>query len=86
MRGSEDLYICWFHHKFEEETGFEGLPTTFSWVLEWLDNLSPREFLIPCAMYLKLLGASKIFITDSSGDEGIDCLGVVYGGYTFCRQ
>lgn len=70
-------YLIWRHDDFRERTGIEPLPEDFTEVLDWIESLSSKEFLIACAVTLKIMGANKIFITDSSGDEGIDCIGLV---------
>lgn len=77
---SPSHYMCWYHPKYEDDTGLTMMPEDFNHIVNWIDSLDPREFLIPCAMFLKLAGATKIYITDSSGDQGIDCIGLIDEG------
>lgn len=70
----EELYITWKHPKYKELTGYSPISENFISVLQWIGSLSSREFLIACAVYLKMLGATKIFITDAPSDCGIDLI------------
>lgn len=70
----DDLFVTWRHPKYEELTGHIAISEKFVGVFEWLEALSAREFLLACAVYLKLLGATKIFITDGPNDGGIDLI------------
>lgn len=70
----EELFVTWRHQKYEELTGYPAISENFISILEWVQSLSAREFLLPCAIYLKMLGAKKIFITDGPRDGGIDLI------------
>ena len=72
--------ITWKHPDYEDLTGLPPLGSAFFEILDWLGTLSPREFLIPSAVFLAHLGANRVYITDSSGDEGIDLIGVIEDG------
>lgn len=73
----DELFITWRHSKYEELTGYCPITEKFISILQWLERLSSREFLIACAVYLKILGATKIFITDGPHDGGIDLIGKI---------
>lgn len=70
----EKCLITWQHQKYEELTGFQPVPQKYIEVMDWIDNLNSSEFLIACCVYLKVIGATKIFITDGSGDCGVDVI------------
>jgi len=70
----EGLLVTWKHPKYEELTGYTAISERFIRTLEWIGSLSPKEFLVACAIYLRLLGATKIFITDGPRDGGIDLI------------
>lgn len=77
---SETTFITWRHPDFENQTGLRPLPGRFAEVSEWVRSLSSQEFLLPCVLVLKSLGASRIFITDGPGDEGVDIIARVGQG------
>jgi Restriction endonuclease len=68
--------ITWKHPRFEEISGRKRLPENFCDVWQWVKDCREREFLFCCASYLHLLGCSRIYITDTSGDGGIDLIGI----------
>lgn len=68
--------ITWKHPKFERISGRKSLPEDFCDVWTWVRSCREREFLFCCSAYLYLLGCSRVFITDASGDGGIDLIGV----------
>lgn len=68
--------ITWRHPKFEQISGRKKLPDSFCDIWAWVRKCRDREFLFCCAAYLFLLGCSRIFVTDTSGDGGIDLIGV----------
>ena len=72
--------ITWKHPNYESLTGLPSLGSAFFEILDWLGTLNPREFLIPSAVFLSHLGANRVYITDSSGDEGIDLIGAIEDG------
>ena len=47
---------------------------------QWLGTLTPRGFLLPCVLFLKTLGASRVFVTDGPNDEGVDIIGRIGEG------
>jgi len=71
---NDELIITWKHPKYEEKTGYIALTENFINVLHWIGTLNSREFLIVCAVLLKTLGATKIFITDGPNDGGVDLI------------
>ena len=75
-----DVVLTWKHASYAEITGHEPLSLGFVETYEWLTSLEPRDFLFPCATFLKIVGCDPIFITDGSGDEGIDCIGRIADG------
>jgi hypothetical protein len=68
--------ITWKHPKFENVSGLPKLSENFCDVWRWVKDCREREFLFCCAAYLFLLGCSRIFVTDTSGDGGIDLIGI----------
>lgn len=71
---NKELMLTWRHPKYKEITGYNSLSENFIHILSWIEKLSSREFLIVCAVLLKGLGATKIFITDGPNDGGIDLI------------
>lgn len=67
--------ITWLHPRFEEISGKKPLSPDYCSILKSIQAADSREFLGYCACYLYALGCTKIFITDSSGDGGIDLVG-----------
>ena len=72
--------VTWSHPKYSTLTGLGPLPDEFIAIVNWLQHLGPREFLIPCACLLSLIGAEHIYITEGTGDGGIDCIGKIENG------
>ena len=77
---NDDVLLTWKHARYREITGHEPLSTEFVETHEWLTSLKQREFLLPCAAFLKIIGCDSIFITDGPRDEGIDCIGKIANG------
>jgi hypothetical protein len=75
-----DTYVTWRHEKYQAITGRSPLTKEFTEIYEWLSSQPERELLFSCVCYLKLMGANPIFITDKSGDGGIDVIGRVSSG------
>lgn len=71
---NKELMLTWRHPKYEELTGYKPLNDNFINIINWIEKLNAREFLIVCAVLMKGLGASKIFITDGPSDGGIDLI------------
>lgn len=76
----ERTLLTWNHPKFEDRTGFPSTSMTYFEALCWIRRLDPKGFLIPCAVFLSSLGANPIYITDGSGDEGVDLIGMIREG------
>ena len=72
--------VTWRHPKFTELSGLDPPTSGFFSIFDWLNRLSSQEFLVPCVCLLALLGADPIFITEGSGDGGIDCIGRIKDG------
>ena len=72
--------VTWSHPKYSTLTGLGPLPDEFIAIVNWLQNLDAREFLIPCSCLLSLIGAEHIYITEGKGDGGIDCIGKIENG------
>ena len=72
--------VTWSHPRYSTLTGLGPLPEEFIAIVNWLQSLDPREFLIPCACLLSLIGAEHIYITEGTGDGGIDCIGKIENG------
>jgi len=71
-----DTALTWRHPKFSKLSGFENPPKSFGETYKWIRSCHEKEFLLPCAFYLYSIGCNKIFITDKSGDGGVDVIGV----------
>ena len=72
--------VTWSHPKYSTLTGLGPLPEEFIAIVNWLKNLNAQEFLIPCSCLLSLIGAEHIYITEGTGDGGIDCIGKIENG------
>ncbi|PWU19859.1 MAG: hypothetical protein C5B50_05365 [Verrucomicrobia bacterium] len=68
--------VTWKHPKFGTISGRATLPQHYCDVWQWVRSCYEREFLFCCATYLFLLGCTRIFITDTSGDAGLDLIGI----------
>ena len=77
---NENILLTWKHERFTNVTGNKPLSSKFVETYAWLVGLGSREFLFPCAVFLKVIGCDPIFITDGSRDEGIDCIGKISVG------
>lgn len=73
----DTLFVTWKHPKFVELTGRQPLEENFFQVLEWIKKLCPKSFLIVPALYLKIIGATRIYITDGPNDGGVDVIGII---------
>jgi hypothetical protein len=69
------LLAGWVHDRHLDLTGYPPVSEEFIEIYHWLSSLNEREFLLPVVCFLKLVGCDAIFVTDGTGDEGIDCLG-----------
>jgi len=67
-------YVTWRHAQYEPLTGLKPLEARFVEIANWINSLTPRGFLLPCVAVLKSMGASKIFVTDEPGDQGVDII------------
>jgi hypothetical protein len=72
--------LTYRHRNYVSALSGEGLPTEFGEVVNLLASLSPRHFLLVPACLLHIIGCEPIFITDMSGDGGIDCIGQIVSG------
>ncbi|MBW6528978.1 restriction endonuclease [Sphingomonas sp. RHCKR7] len=76
----EGKVVTWRHDRFEELTGHPAPTTSQFEVQAWVAALLNRDFLLPCACYLRALGCDPVLITDGSRDEGIDLIGLLKSG------
>lgn len=76
----EDLVITWEHSDYARVDGTVEPTGELYQVYTWLGKLKDKAFLVACACYLRSLGCNRIFITDDSGDEGVDCIGTIAAG------
>lgn len=67
--------ITWAHPKFEQLSGYSPLDQQYCSILKWVREANERQLLGYAALFLYSLGFTKIFITDTSGDGGIDLVG-----------
>ncbi len=68
--------ITWKHPRFELISGRKKLPDGFCDIWNLVRSCRERDFLFWCGAYLYLLGCNRIFVTDTSGDGGIDLIGI----------
>ncbi|GEM_PF-2075251 len=80
LLNDEETLVTWTHPKFSELSGLDPLRNEFFAIMDWLNGLSSQEFLIPCVCLLALIGADPIFVTEGSGDGGVDCIGKIERG------
>lgn len=76
----EHVVVAWQHSSYECPEGLQTPSQGYFDIYLWLGTLKNAEFLFPCLCYLRTLGCDPVFLTDGSGDEGVDCIGVVSGG------
>lgn len=76
----EQTIVTWKHERFEELTGYVAPPSRHFEAEAWISDFSNRDFLLPCACYLRSLGCDPIYITDGARDEGIDIIGLIKAG------
>ncbi len=76
---NNNILLTWKHGRFSERNFDSRSYRTaeFVSVYNWLLTLQERQFLFACVLYLKQLGCDPIFVTDGSGDMGVDCIGKV---------
>jgi hypothetical protein len=77
---SDKTIVTWKHHRFEELTGHTPPPPAHFQVEGWISGKLNRDFLLPCACYLRSLDCDPIYITDGTKDEGIDLIGLIRSG------
>lgn len=71
---------CWRNPAFEELTGFTPIPGDVASAYDWMRRNAGTAFLLPALCYLRAIGCDRIFLTDGTGDEGIDCIGRMGAG------
>lgn len=76
----EGVILTWRHPNYTIRTGRECLGADYFDILRWLRDLGPRDFLAVNVVLLAELGATRVHITEGSGDEGVDLIGVVKSG------
>ena len=76
----EKTIVTWKHDRFEELTGHVPLPARHFEIEGWVSGATNRDFLLPCACFLRSLGCDPIYITDGARDEGIDLIGLIRAG------
>ena len=72
--------VMWRHERFEELTGLTPPARELFAAQEWVAGLVHRDFLLPCACYLRSIGCDRIYVTDGTKDEGIDLIGLIMDG------
>jgi hypothetical protein len=76
----EGTMVTWKHPNYETISGRTRLSEGFCDVWQWVKGCRDREFLFCCAAYLFQLGCSRIYVTDTTGDAGLDLIGIHEGG------
>jgi hypothetical protein len=77
---SPSTFITFKHRNYESILGSPGIPIDFPEVCNFVESLSPREFLLVPACLLQVMGCDPILISDGSGDGGVDCIGQIKTG------
>ena len=77
---SEEILVTWKNENFEELLGYPALNFEYMRVFDWIRALNGKEFLLVVALCLLETGASKVFITDGSGDGGVDLIAHINSG------
>ncbi|MBA3920663.1 MAG: hypothetical protein H0X31_02720 [Nostocaceae cyanobacterium] len=77
---SPSTFLTFRHPNYHSTLGVQGIPEEFPKVYDFIDSLSPREYLLVPACLLQLAGCDPILITDGSGDGGVDCIGQITTG------
>ena len=74
---NDRVLLTWKHRLFPEKRYRKSTFDTENYVeiYDWLTTLHNRDFLFACVLLLKLLDCDPIFVSDGSGDMGIDCVG-----------
>lgn len=76
----EETLVTWTHPRYEELTGLHPVHSGFVDAYELVGSLDAKMFLVLVTYLLYDAGADPIYITDSPGDEGVDCLGRIASG------
>lgn len=66
--------ITWQHPSFQNYSQHPPIGADFTKILAIIRNTDAKSFLGVVAIYLSAIGCKKIFITDTSGDGGIDLI------------
>lgn len=77
---NDGMFACWRNPRFAELTGYNPVPESFASAYDWIRRNAGTAFLLPALCYLRAIGCDRIFLTDSTGDEGIDCIGRIGSG------
>lgn len=72
--------VFWSNPNFGQLTGFNPLSSAVVAAYDWMGRNAGNAFLLPALCYLRAIGCDRIFLTDSPGDEGVDCIGRIGGG------
>ena len=75
-----DICITWRHAHFRKIEAAEPLPSTFAEVNQWVRECAEHRLLFVAACMLKVANADPIFVTDATGDGGIDLIGRIPTG------
>ena len=77
----EAVFRTWAHDAFCDVAGAgKQLDRNYCEVLQYMRGLGEREFLVICALWLRCLGYTTIFVCDGPHDGGIDVLGQLQSG------
>lgn len=76
-----NVFLVWLHDRFLYYSGTETrIDRNFCAIYRYLQSLDGTQFLVACSMWLKCIGFRRIYISDSSGDSGVDLLGIAEDG------
>ena len=69
-----NVFITWHHKSYNDYSSILSPNESFIEILNWIDKTDGNEFLLACVAYFSAIECDQIFITDKSGDEGIDLI------------
>ncbi|MDE0682037.1 MAG: restriction endonuclease, partial [Candidatus Poribacteria bacterium] len=81
-RADEDhVFLVWHHQRFSNYSDAnDTIDSNFCEIFRYLQTLNGTQFLVICAIWMKIAGFDEIYICDSRGDSGVDLLGAIENG------
>ena len=77
----DHVFLVWHHQQFSSYSDADDqIDSNFCEIFRYLQALNGTQFLVICAIWMKIAGFDEIYICDSRGDSGVDLLGVIEDG------